>query len=621
MAKILSRTMEASLNNKIAFNTTHKTDKNIPETIIIPVANPDTAEPLLSVAEKLMQDPNGQIILLYVIANKNEQWRNKVDIFNKMRETHINDAVPYTIQLLTYEAESIASGILEVAQQMNASMILIGLSYSIRGQVELGRIAETVAEKATCDVGVYRSPSHAHIDRIVIPVGGSIASKVILKIGTQLAQGYDLTCEALHIYSGTAEGEARSHVENLLVSIPNPEDVRINVQQGIDAANSVLSWASTSDMLVIGFSERGVLEKWLYGNTAQRILDRARGPVLMVARAMDDSRIQARAGHRLSWLRPLLTEQEQEHVVWMAKDTTMPTLDYFILLVIAALLASFGLLLSSSAVVIGAMLVAPLMQPIIALGIGLCTARLALMRRASVTILLSVLVALGVGFISGLIISPGQATDEMLARAYPSLLDAFVALASGFIGAYATARKDIPAALAGVAIAAALVPPICTAGLALALMEPRVALGAGLLFIVNLISITVIGAGVFFWMGMRPTRLNSTTRRFRYASVLACIVVLMVVVGGLLNFSHRPGVERISQVRLESVFNPAEIRDLEIIRRRDEDALEVIATVWTADAIPKEVVNMAQVMLSDDLGAPVRLRILMQPIVLVGLSD
>jgi uncharacterized hydrophobic protein (TIGR00271 family) len=336
----------------------------------------------------------------------------------------------------------------------------------------------------------------------------------------------------------------------------------------------------------------------------------------MVSRAIDDSEIQALAKRRLSWLRPLLTETEQEHVVWMAKDTVMPTLDYFMLLVIAALLASLGLLLNSSAVVIGAMLVAPLMQPIIALGVGLCTARLSLMRRASVTIVLSVFVALAVGFLTGLFIAPDKATDEMLARAYPSLLDAFVALASGFIGAYATARKDIPAALAGVAIAAALVPPICTVGLSLALFEPRLAMGAGLLFIANLISITVMGAGVFFWMGMRPTRLTSKTRRLRYATVLAGVLSIMLVVGGLLNYTHQPSVERISQERLQTVFDPAELRDLQIVRGDADDPLLVVATVRTAEDIPPESVTMAQVMLSDDLDTEVRLRIVVQRVVI-----
>lgn len=620
MAQILTPMPTSSVRNITHSKHLSNNAEETHETIIIPVANPNTIDSLFTVAEKLINHRTGRIILLYVITDDMPVYDEQLLVFEEMIEAHQIQQSSCVVDFMTYQADTVADGILDIAQDTDAQMILIGLTYSVRGQVELGRIVETVTERAQCDVGVYRSPSHAYIDRVVIPVGGSIASRVILNIGSQLAQGYDFPCEALHVYSGTSEGEARGHVETLLTTIPNSDTININLLQGINAADSVLSWVTTNDMLVIGFSERGALEKWLYGNTAQRILDRARGPVLMVARAIDDRKVQARAKQPLSWLRPLLSKKEQEHVIWMAKDTTMPTLDYFILLIIAALLASFGLLLSSSAVVIGAMLVAPLMQPIIALGVGLCTARFGLMRRASVTILLSVIVAVGVGFLSGIIIAPEQATDEMLARAYPSLLDAFVAIASGFIGAYATARKDIPAALAGVAIAAALVPPICTAGLSLALMEPRLALGAGLLFIANLVSITVVGAIVFFWMGMRPTRLNNTVRRYRYMGVVASIILLLVIVGGLLNFSHLPSVERISETQLQAIFDPAEVQDLQIIRDTNDDSLEVVATIRTIDDIPEDSIRMAQVMLSEDLASDVRLRVVVQRMVLVNFS-
>jgi len=618
VARLYERFLLMIRTNTSAMVIDELTPVQATQTIVIPVANPDTAPPLLHLAEKMMNEDNGRIILLYVETDSDKNRDGKVAIFRSMIESLDLSKQAYSLELVTRRAATIVDGILDISRHYHADMILLGLSYSIRGQVEPGRIVEKVIEKAPCDVGVFRSPKHSLVDRIMIPVGGSIASRVILNIGHRLSQGFQLPSEAVHVYSGTAEGEARAHVENLLAGIPDNETMAVKMIHGINAADSVLSQAHEQDLLVIGYSERSAIEKWLYGDTAQRILDRATGPVLLVSRAIDDSQVQSDVTRRLSWLRPLLSDTEQEHVVWLAKDTVLPTLDYFVLLVIAALLASLGLLLNSSAVVIGAMLVAPLMQPIIALGIGLCTARLNLMRKAIVTILLSVLVALGVGYLAGIFIAPDTATEEMFARAYPSLLDAMVALASGFIGAYATARKDIPAALAGVAIAAALVPPICTVGLSLALFEPRVAMGATLLFVANLISITVVGAGVFFWMGMRPTRLNNSTRRLRYAGVLVSIICIMLIVGGSLNYTHKPGVEIISQQRLQTLLEPAELRDLQIIRQDAGEPLIVVATVRTADEIPPESVRMAQVMLGEDLGTEVRLRIIVQRVLVAG---
>ena len=583
----------------------------ITKTFVIPIANTDTAPMLITLAEKLMQGEHGQLILLSV-QSKDSTNVKKRHAFQEMTERAQLEAPNLTIKLEIVISDDIISSILETAEQYCADMILLGLSYSIRGQVELGRIVETVAERAPCDVAVFRAPNQSHIDRIVVPVGGSIASTIILQMGITLSKGYALPCETLHIYSATPERDAYHHVEDLLSTIHGHEKVKINVEHGVNEANSVLSWTNSSDLMVIGFSQRHPIEKWLYGDTAQRILDRARGPVLMVARAIDDKQIQARAKRHFSWIRPLLTQNEQEHIVWLAKDTVLPTLDYFVLLVTAAVIASFGLLLNSSAVVIGAMLVAPLMQPIIALGVGLCTARLNLMRKASVTVGLSVLMAIAVGIIIGVILPPDTPTKEMLARAYPSMLDAGVALASGFIAAYATARKDIPAALAGVAIAAALVPPLCSVGLSIALLEPRLAIGALLLFITNLLAIMAITAVVFFWMGMRPTRLNTSTRRRRYSVLIAGLLMMFVVIGSTLNYTHLPSVERISETRLQSLFEPAQLVNLQI---QQNDPLLVIATLRTPSVIEAETVRMAQVMLSDDLETPVRLRIIIQQVI------
>lgn len=584
---------------------------DITKTIVIPVANIDTAPMLIELADKLMQGEYGQLILLFVQSPDVLDDTKQRD-FQTLTEQEQFNAPNLSIKLEIVISDDIISSILDVAESYLADMILLGLSYSIRGQVELGRIVETVAERAPCDVAVFRAPYHTHIDRIVVPVGGSIASTIILKMGLTLSKGYALPCETLHIYSATPEREAYHHVEDLLSNIHGHEKVTINVEHGVNEANSVLSWTTNSDLMVIGFSQRHPIEKWLYGDTAQRILDRARGPVLMVARAIDDKKIQAHAKRHFSWIRPLLTQNEQEHIVWLAKDTVLPTLDYFVLLVTAAVIASFGLLLNSSAVVIGAMLVAPLMQPIIALGVGLCTARLALMRKASVTVGLSVLMAIAVGIITGLILPPDNPTKEMLARAYPSLLDAGVALASGFIAAYATARKDIPAALAGVAIAAALVPPLCSVGLSIALLEPRLAIGALLLFITNLLAITAITAVVFFWMGMRPTRLNTRTRRWRYSILIAGLLMMLLVIGASLNYTQLPSVERISETRLQGLFQPAQLVNLQI---QQDDPLLVIATLRTPNIIETETVRMAQMMLSEDLETPVRLRIIIQQVI------
>ncbi|MCA9882214.1 MAG: TIGR00341 family protein [Anaerolineae bacterium] len=586
--------------------------------ILIPVASPDTAPALASLAQRMMSDTGGTIVLLHVIAVTDDSGPLIVPAFRSVIDYLNRTSANVSTEFVTRRADNVVDGILEVATELKVGMILLGLSYSVRGQVELGSVVETVARRAPCDVMVSRSPINATIDRIVVPVGGSIASQVILEMGVRLSHGMKRPMEAVHIFSTSNEDDAHEHVEKLLMTIPDSDNVIIKTVRGISIADTVLEETRETDLMIVGFSERNSIERWLYGNIPQRILDRALGPVLMVSRAIDNPHIQSRAQKRINWSRPILTDSEQDQIVWLAKDTVLPTMDYGVLLIVAAVLASLGLLMSSSAVIIGAMLVAPLMQPIISLAVGLCTARLRLMRQAMVTIGLSALAVIAIGILAGLVVQPSAVTQEMLARAYPSLLDAGVALAAGFIGAYATARKDIPAALAGVAIAAALVPPICTVGISLAIGEIRVAMGAGLLFITNLVSITIIGAVVFYWVGMRPTRIEDRSRRLRYAIILAGIAATFIGIGALLNVTHLPSLEKLSVDQLEAIFEPAEIVNLNI--RQQRDSTLVVATVRTAAEISQETVKLAQLLVSNNLGENAHLRIIIQRVI-EGVTD
>ena len=167
-------------------------------------------------------------------------------------------------------------------------------------------------------------------------------------------------------------------------------------------------------------------------------------------------------------MNPKIAPYEEAELVVLQEESGGLSLDYVVLIVIAAILASLGLILNSNAVIIGAMLVAPLMAPLIAFSTGMAIGDLHLTRKAIIALLVGILLALGVSYVAGLISVTTIITSEMAARGNPTFLDLAVALASGVIGAYAAGRKSIPSAAAGVAIAAALMPPLCTVGLAYA---------------------------------------------------------------------------------------------------------------------------------------------------------
>ncbi|MFM7675688.1 MAG: DUF389 domain-containing protein [Synechococcus sp.] len=164
--------------------------------------------------------------------------------------------------------------------------------------------------------------------------------------------------------------------------------------------------------------------------------------------------------------------------------------EVFVVLTIgASLIATFGLVSNSAAVVIGAMVVAPWILPLQAIAFAILQGRFPLVLRALGTLLvgvaLTVLLSVGIGRVLGF---PTYGS-EVLSRTTPNLLDLAIALVAGAMAIYAKVRRDAISSLAGLAIAVALVPPVCSMGLVLAAGDAPRALGAGLLFVTNLLGI------------------------------------------------------------------------------------------------------------------------------------
>jgi uncharacterized membrane protein len=139
-----------------------------------------------------------------------------------------------------------------------------------------------------------------------------------------------------------------------------------------------------------------------------------------------------------------------------------------------------------------------------------------------------VALAVGLAVLIGAISPLVTLTPQIQARTHPNLFDLAVALASGAAGAYAIARKDVATALPGVAIAAALVPPISVTGIGLATGNIDVAGGGALLFITNLIAITLAGSIVLLLLGFRPPRPGEGETRLQVGLVTAIALVVII---------------------------------------------------------------------------------------------
>ena len=201
---------------------------------------------------------------------------------------------------------------------------------------------------------------------------------------------------------------------------------------------------------------------------------------------------------------------------------------YLMMTAISAAIAVLGLLLSSPAVVIGAMLLSPLMGPIIALGFAFWTVDWAATRRA----VMSLFVGLGLALLVSMLLvtlSPlKEPTSEILARSRPTLFDLLVAIFSGIAGGYAVVRQRGEAVI-GVAIATALMPPLATVGFGISTQAWGIAGGALLLFFTNLIAIALAAAAVAALSGFRPGRReNGRSEWAHHGAVVAVLAILCV---------------------------------------------------------------------------------------------
>jgi len=192
--------------------------------------------------------------------------------------------------------------------------------------------------------------------------------------------------------------------------------------------------------------------------------------------------------------------------------SSKPSLGFFVLLICSAVIATLGLISNSTAVVIGAMIVAPLMDPILSLAFGLSIADNRLVKRSAITVIIGIATVVCTAWLLALTFDASEVNREMTARTAPNLIDLVIAVAAAIAGAFTITRDKLSNSIAGVAIAVALVPPLCVTGIGLSLgpelvavfgrgtiagLTNQVAEGSFLLFLANLIGITVASLVVF----------------------------------------------------------------------------------------------------------------------------
>ena len=592
-----------------------QTVEAIPEyahTVLVPIANPETAADLLHLAVAVAHPESGKVIALIVSLGDVENASEVVDELTTIVEDISEEG--HKLQVEVHTAPSVARGILDAVREFGADLTILGAEQPKHGEVKLGKIVESVMQTVHGDVLIYRRGYESEFDRVVLPIDNSFRSQVSARLALCISRTYDTPIEAMYVKNFfVSQYQALAFIESTIAAIPDHRRIKRTVIDAGNEVDGILARTDENDLIVVGFDQRSDFERAVFGNRSQRILDRAPGPVILVSRAKThDDRVTRIWRRFLNWARPRLTVFEQDDIIRLARLGAGLNIDYVMLILVSAALATLGLMLNSAAIIIGAMLIAPLMVPLISLSSGLAIGRVQMAMRAAGALSAGVAMALLVAVALGLLMPLAIPTGEMLARGRPTLIDAAVALASGVAGAYATARKDIPAALAGVAIAAALMPPICTVGLGLAMGDSSLAYGASILFLTNTICIIAAGMAVFVYLGMSLRRYDDVAPWLQAAALLVFTAVSLPVLFQLVALTRDARIESDVRAQIRMAVEPAELVEVEI---RDTLPKRVIATVRATQPLQSGRIIELEYNLAAALGEEVVIDLVVLPVV------
>ncbi len=222
------------------------------------------------------------------------------------------------------------------------------------------------------------------------------------------------------------------------------------------------------------------------------------------------------------------SDEDMKETLTSIKSSANVTSIFITLMILSTLLATVGIFQDSTPSVIGAMILAPLMAPIISLAMGAARSDKLIISRSITTLSFGIFSALLFSALLTIILPLEIVTSQINSRVNPNLLDLFVAIFSGIAGAYATAKEEVAKSLAGVAIAVALVPPLAVTGIGIGWGDINIIYGSFLLFLTNLFGVTLAASLTFIVLGFAP--IHRAKKGLAFSSLLLSIISIPLII-------------------------------------------------------------------------------------------
>ena len=532
-------------------------------TVLVDVAS--EAAPLIALAARLGAARGAKVQVLAVVPTEKTSAGQRLAAAAEQAAAAANAAVadtdaPPAVVVHTVKPDDgpgpVEAAALAALQEHDTTLLILGKHEPPRAGAET--LDAALFRRARCAVLAVRpgasvadstDDAPAAPTRILVPTAGGPHAAEALKLAVHLA-GSDAepdraAVDALYVepeLGPEARDVGRRKINKAIrgaLGVPGdqagPPPVRPMVEIADNYRTGILRAAEAGDygLVLMGAPDRHHARRALFGSVPDKLLKSDAGGRLSIGVVRPAPALSQHAAHAVrdvfERFVPQLTRDDRVDLVERIQGASRWDVDFVALMSLSTVIATFGLMQNSAAVVIGAMLVAPLMTPLIGCGLALVQGNAHLVRHAVKAVVLGFVLAFGIGLLMGLVVPHAGATPQLLARGAPNLLDLGVAFASGLAAAYATARPSLSGALPGVAIAAALVPPISTAGVSLAQGNLSTSTGAATLFAVNIVAI-VLGAALALWaVGMEPADSGRQGKAWRRPAAAALTAVTLAL--------------------------------------------------------------------------------------------
>lgn len=309
----------------------------------------------------------------------------------------------------------------------------------------------------------------------------------------------------------------------------------------------------------------------------------------------------------------------------------LPTKTFFIMNALAAVIAAYGLLADSAAVVIGAMLVAMMLGPISGVALSFIDSRWILFRTAMSTLLMGVAMIFAIGVVIGFIHHDMPMTTEILSRTQPTVIDLMIALAGGAAGAFASVSPRLSVAVVGVAVATALVPPLVASGILFAHFQWANSGNAFLLAVTNMVAIQISSSLVLWIAGFRrgsEEELQSNVLEFIKRNIWSLLVLVILAVYLSFNLTQRVRLQlyetSISQIVKNNLNDDNNIINAVVFDQKEDYTLVRVVIRGDHEPTQKQLAMLNQEMSKDNRGLPTKLQIRFIPVKILqtdGIDD